>query len=76
MPQAQVRKQTFPCDLCQKPVEITFAEGATEDSIKDIRKVHNHCAGGMNEDGTLKPIGQWLDEIKLYQQRKENNTNV
>jgi len=76
MPQAQVRKQTFPCDLCQEPVEITFAEGATEDSIKDIRKVHNHCAGGMNEDGTLKPIGQWLDEIKLYQQRKENNTNV
>ena len=67
MPQAQVRKQTFPCDLCQKPVEITFAEGATEDSIKDIRKVHTHCMKGMNEDGTLKPIGEWLDEIKRYQ---------
>jgi len=76
MPQAQVRKQTFPCDLCQEPVEITFAEGATEDSIKDIRKVHNHCAGGMNEDGTLKPMGQWLDEIKMYRQNKEKNTNV
>ena len=71
MTQAQVSKQEFPCDLCQEPVEILFAEGANADSIKDIRKVHTHCAKGTNEDGTLKPIGQWLDEIKLYQARNE-----
>ena len=28
---------------------------------------------GMNEDGTLKPIGQWLDEIKMYQTKKNTH---
>ena len=65
MPQAQVRKQTFPCDLCQEPVEISFVPPADENSIKDMRKMHTHCAKGMNEDGTLKPIGQWLSLIHI-----------
>ena len=71
MTQEQVSKQEFPCDLCEEPVEITFAEGANADCIKEMKKMHSHCANGMNEDGTLKPIGQWLDEIKLFHQRKD-----
>jgi len=78
MTQKQVKSQIVEvnCDLCQKPMELTLVEEATLDSIKEMRTLHTHCAGGMNEDGTLKPIGEWLDEIKRFRENPPNGLEI
>ena len=66
---SDTRVETLNCYLCGELMEITLSQEATLESIKDIKKVHNHCAGGMNEDGTLKSIGDWMEEIRAYKEK-------
>tara|TARA_Y100000034_G_C6768925_1_gene342935 strand:+ start:64 stop:303 length:240 start_codon:yes stop_codon:yes gene_type:complete len=50
------------CALCGEPVNAYIKHlSESQGSI-----THEYCKNGQDKDGNLKPIGEWLDEIKRF----------
>jgi len=51
-----------PCQLCGEPVNAYIKHLSEASGFV----VHDYCRNGQDKDGNLKPMGEWLDEIKRF----------